>query len=97
MAAINARCGSRPFFECFTESPPPACFSATEVEDRFVGRRTLHTLLEVLLAMSCTRSGVVMKSMARCAWRENTRMKPSGQQNVPGRTAAMFPPAQLSE
>ncbi len=37
--------------------------------------------LSALLAMSCTRSGVVTKSIERCAWRENTRRNPSGQQN----------------
>ena len=43
-----------------------------------------------LLAMSCTRSGVVTKSIARCAWRENKRVNPSGQQNCAGHSGALL-------
>ena len=43
-----------------------------------------------LLAISCSRSGVVTKSIERCAWRENSRMNPSGQQNCAGHSGALF-------
>jgi hypothetical protein len=39
---------------------------------------------------SCSRCGVVTKSIVRCACRENTRMKPSGQQNWAGHKGALL-------
>ncbi len=44
--------------------------------------------LSALLAICCSRSGVVTKSIERCACRANTRVNPSGQQNCAGHSGA---------